>query len=454
MDNTNSTTQDEAKQSPRSTPPTASIYSNAYIVLSATGSPSATSGISIFSPNRVEADRYHGFSYSTTTTTENNEEELNGTVYSYLSEKDVAVYYGTHDLISEQPLSQRAWALQERWLARRVLYFSSPQMFFECSCGIWGEEGFYQAGKGGNSDDDDGATSALSSLTPSSSSYPSEAAFLGGKKTWQEVIEAYASLNLTYPADKLPALANLARAYHRQQDRCATSTNVTDEYVAGFWRSELLGHLIWDTVGTTTPSPVYRSPSWSWAAIDGPFGIFTPGQGRDVRGQWNALASVLSYDIVLKDKADPYGEIEAATLTLRTPLERLLPPTSDGEEESPFPSKQKAPKMRTKNGNKDFLGGTFDSLAHAEMARGRELFAAVLWWCFEEGSECGQGVPYYHTVIVARVQGERKGVGVQGNVYERLGKMPMVKGSLGECAWMDAEGKVGDEGALETIVLV
>lgn len=40
-----------------------------------------------------------------------------------------------HDVI-ESPLSQRGWVLQERALARRTIYFTSNQTYFECSDGI------------------------------------------------------------------------------------------------------------------------------------------------------------------------------------------------------------------------------------------------------------------------------------------------------------------------------
>jgi hypothetical protein len=42
------------------------------------------------------------------------------------------VEYSAEQFIEEAPLNQRAWVSQERQLSRRLLYFTSTQLFWEC----------------------------------------------------------------------------------------------------------------------------------------------------------------------------------------------------------------------------------------------------------------------------------------------------------------------------------
>lgn len=42
--------------------------------------------------------------------------------------------------VDNAPLNQRAWVLQERFLSRRILHFSSHRIYFECGSGIYDED--------------------------------------------------------------------------------------------------------------------------------------------------------------------------------------------------------------------------------------------------------------------------------------------------------------------------
>lgn len=44
-------------------------------------------------------------------------------------------------LFATEPLSQRTWTLQERVLGRRILHYSTKQMYFECDEGLQSESG-------------------------------------------------------------------------------------------------------------------------------------------------------------------------------------------------------------------------------------------------------------------------------------------------------------------------
>ncbi|KAL5363454.1 hypothetical protein BJX96DRAFT_155746 [Aspergillus floccosus] len=87
---------------------------------------------------------------------------------------------------------------------------------------------------------------------------------------WFDLIERYSTRHLTYPLDKLPALAGIAA-------RASRATG--DRYVAGHWRSYLLRGLLWrnglkwstkphwrkyKAQAFTPSSSEYIAPSWSW----------------------------------------------------------------------------------------------------------------------------------------------------------------------------------------------
>jgi hypothetical protein len=409
----------------RSSPKISAIYENAYILLSATGSSSDNQGLPLFDVKRSTPE-YSSFSYTTTT------KETTGTIHAFSVSTEVASYSGHTALLAHEPLSQRAWALQERWLAPRILHFSSTQILFECYCHFLSHSGFYRKGR---SDTLFPSTAPRNSLSCASDAEKKQL-------RWQAVLNAYSRLTLTRPEDKLPALAGLARAFSQQ-----LGNGKEDEYIAGLWRSTLLENLIWQAIGTTSPSPSssYRAPSWSWAAIDGPFGLFYPDIGAG-KGEWTRVATLSDCRVTLKEEANVFGEVVGAHLKLKAPLERLTPAV--GEEESGFPNRQKGPRMKTETGSEHGAASVFDTPDHAERARNRELFALVLMRHFSSAS-CGSGVceprPYYHGIVVAEMQG-KEGRGV----YERLGKIAFGQDGLGQCTWMGGEGK----GSMETVTLV
>ncbi|KAI4666521.1 uncharacterized protein J4E79_002560 [Alternaria viburni] len=326
--------QDDSEDWSRETSRMASVYSNAYIMLSATGSPSSTSGLSIFSPSRP-APIYSPFEYTTT-------DGIKGTLHAFSSSRETAAkpsWAGNNAMLKTEPLSQRGWALQERWLAPRVLHFGTEQMFFECYCSFLSEQGFYLPGR-------------FDTLFPTTShTFPSHTHPSSPDKPipdnptlhWHAVLDAYSRRSLTKPSDKLVALSGLARTY-------ASLLPSPTTYLAGHWSPTLLQDLIWQAVGTTTAPAVYRAPSWSWAAIDGPFGLFSPnsGVGWD-KGEWTALAKIHATSVTLKSAQNPFGEVTDGYIDISAPLERLYPAAEQREGEGDvFPNRQKGAVAQTK----------------------------------------------------------------------------------------------------------
>lgn len=172
------------------------------------------------------------------------------------------------------PLNTRAWVIQERVLAKRVLHFGSNQIYWECgervACETFPEM----------------LPMELSNDTPrfNSTRYfgdaritPFHEDWLGLLKPdpehiyhlhdlWSNTVAAYTRCQLTYQTDKLIAISGLAKDMARL---------VNDEYLAGLWRRHLPYHLLWflekpsSISKSSKGSQSYIAPSWSWASTIG-----------------------------------------------------------------------------------------------------------------------------------------------------------------------------------------
>ncbi|OAL30106.1 hypothetical protein AYO20_08909 [Fonsecaea nubica] len=169
--------------------------------------------------------------------------------------------------IEQAPLNYRAWVLQERLLAPRVLHFGKSQLFWQCdtldACesfpkGLpvaWGSSN--PIGK---------------SLDPARFAERERDAALNGVvnrrleerdiyHVWNAIVQQYTKCGITEPKDKLVAIAGIAK-------RIASTTG--DEYLAGLWRSRITESLLWRADGSVSCRlQQYRAPSWSWASIEG-----------------------------------------------------------------------------------------------------------------------------------------------------------------------------------------
>jgi hypothetical protein len=81
------------------------------------------------------------------------------------------------------------------------------------------------------------------------------------KRNRIDLIEKYSERNLTFPANRLPAISAIAELF---------SHGRKDAYVAGFWRRQLESQLLWKSNGYEEVRPgskkLNQGPSWSWAS--------------------------------------------------------------------------------------------------------------------------------------------------------------------------------------------
>jgi hypothetical protein len=159
--------------------------------------------------------------------------------------------------VENAPLNKRGWVLQEQFLSPRTICFANDQIFWQCNmlraCETW-PIGFGQTAGSEprlrfyHSFDQSGIRRRLSRAVL--------------KRVWSDLVYTYTRSNLTYPSDKLPALAGLIARFEMELD---------DTCVSGLWKESLLRDLLWyqtEKDNRSHPRHNERAPSWSWACSD------------------------------------------------------------------------------------------------------------------------------------------------------------------------------------------
>ncbi|KAL9116551.1 MAG: hypothetical protein Q9187_006923 [Circinaria calcarea] len=214
------------------------------------------------------------------------------------------------EAIYDQPLGFRAWALQERLLSVRVLSFGLGELFWDCVQVPNACESFPY-----------GLENLSDLFRLSDKAIPNSSD--GGKlrSVWWRILEEYVDRELTYPeADKLVALSGIASRMESAMD---------DVYIAGhFWRTlpyslnwqvqpplaaekrrEKIPRRINGPAKKNKDESQNKTPSWSWASMDGPLFVDT--------GRYNSLADAEAYTLALVDERNLTGQIVSASLKIR-----------------------------------------------------------------------------------------------------------------------------------------
>ncbi|KAJ6041234.1 hypothetical protein N7460_006624 [Penicillium canescens] len=182
--------------------------------------------------------------------------------------------------MTDAPLNQRGWVLQERILPPRALHYGQKQLLWECreldACEKY-PTGLPKALRnihtgvkitdpvanrlyehGWKSRDRDSVDKEKRLETVIDYAY----------ELWSRWIYTYSSMRFTRYSDRLIAFSGLASRMR---------AILRDEYVAGLWRSRLIDELLWFTFGNGSIEYELRpyrppdggAPSWSWASLTG-----------------------------------------------------------------------------------------------------------------------------------------------------------------------------------------
>ncbi|KAF5560494.1 het-domain-containing protein [Fusarium phyllophilum] len=273
-------TEDWARESSRML----NVYSDAYVVIAANHASDSAGGCFHVRPSRISASlTLPGI----------------GLVHAQLGANSDEVLPQNNEF-SDEPLTQRAWALQERLLATRMIHYNTRQMYFECQHGILGEDGCKT----------DKPYCDLSRVMKHRSSARE------ALETWSSIIWNYSNRSLTNSTDKLPALSGIANLL---------GGLLKDKYVAGLWSSVMVQELAWHGQWRQDPQPIneYIGPSWSWTSFQGTVVL-------NKMLNWRSIAIVEDWKIELTNPDDHYGQVKSASVRVRGPLTQLTQSTIPG----------------------------------------------------------------------------------------------------------------------------
>jgi Heterokaryon incompatibility protein (HET) len=281
---------------------------------------------------------------------------------------------GHERIFLQEPLSCRAWVLQERLLSTRVLHYTACELVFECHTDLYCECGDFPFKRSFHNEqssyqnlhpkDERGLLIApgtlrraltkaciwgLTWLRDFTPPFPSRLLNLTlhsisngllldrgeAFRFWRGIIKLYTVRCLTFDRDALPAISGLARLIQQR---------VLDTYLAGLWREDLHRELLWCKSRTPFHFPPedyallkslpfeeisptvlpYRSrrtaefcpPTWSWASVRGAVsfdGMWTSD------GELEDLAQILEASCVLAS-ANPMGSVSCGHIVLQAPL--------------------------------------------------------------------------------------------------------------------------------------
>lgn len=183
-------------------------------------------------------------------------------------------------MVDNAPVNRRAWVLQERLLAPRVLHFCRDQIAWECRHMDAAECLPHGISNMALQQGDVRRRTRLKWSLPQEYgpkplvSEPFESSH-EAHENWKRVVERYSTTALTKKRDKLIALAGIAEMMSRQMGRDVM-------YIAGMWEKWLPSQLLWRVNPEYQDGVLmypqrrpesYRAPTFSWAAIEAPQGI-------------------------------------------------------------------------------------------------------------------------------------------------------------------------------------
>ncbi|KAK5995934.1 hypothetical protein PT974_04353 [Cladobotryum mycophilum] len=286
----------------------ADVYGNSYLTIAARGAKTAEDGCffarKIASPCRLEY------------------RSLDGTVTGNMYFADPA---SPIERMTDTPLDQRGWVLQERILSPRIAYYGTEQIYWECrQCTRRQDEKFYviQQDKALPSRFKQALDPHASLQTIFRGFYENPQADWSDRELvvacrmnqWYMLIEEFSQRKLTVESDRLPALAGIAKVF-------AKSTGCV--YVAGMWREHAITGLLWYRSGASRGSPTCPNlPSWSWARFKGRIHFWNGGRDGRVHSIQDNDCEVIGLSYCHTGLMSNYGEVSDAKLTLRG---RIIP---------------------------------------------------------------------------------------------------------------------------------
>ncbi|KAI1169647.1 heterokaryon incompatibility protein-domain-containing protein [Nemania sp. FL0916] len=238
------------------------------------------------------------------------------------------------------PLSKRAWVWQENALATRIVHYTDHGLVWECRGeeGVFGEEMPGIALPRGWIGSLPWGFARYRNQRQQQWHYDTNTAEAGTEirvgtdvdvvyKQWHNLVKTYSSRDLTFHADKLPAMGGAA---------AELSQILNSGYLAGLWRKNLINDLLWhaDTWGIEKkgaftqhpPTPLENgSPSWSWASLNGrvSYHFLDDEELNPSTAEVRALATVRDFHVETTSRHSAFGQCRSGGyIVLRAPAMR------------------------------------------------------------------------------------------------------------------------------------
>jgi hypothetical protein len=192
------------------------VYRNATLVVAASGAVDSTQGLFITERSHVSTWRVPYI--------------IKGLTHDSFNIALLPRKLGTSP--SQGPLARRAWAFQERYLARRLIFFMPDNIYWKCS----------------NLELHETCTSQSLNFLE--------------KVSWIHLLDDYSSKISTYPSDRIHALQGIItelETIHQDQ--------FMHKY--GIWERQIHEQILWRQKGPLADADSLTLPSWSWAATGG-----------------------------------------------------------------------------------------------------------------------------------------------------------------------------------------
>ncbi|KAK5658177.1 hypothetical protein OQA88_2150 [Cercophora sp. LCS_1] len=269
------------------------IYRNAHVTLKASRAPSSAAG---FLSDRPEADPPH--------------------LAFKLPYRGSNAKLGSVILLSQEhehadePLDNRAWALQERILSPRVLDFATRHVGWVCRGSRWWTDGWRKS-IDYNSKLRDIDHDVFHREFPDEEARVAAAREMKGGSViehWRYLLQGYTHRELSIPKDRILAMSGIAETY---------GAVFRDQYLAGLWRFAIQSELLW-CLGYKSPRGPrpgdYQGPSWSWAAVSCYVDYFHALGIRHTDS--SGVLELADYQHALESEDAPYGAVKWAHLTV------------------------------------------------------------------------------------------------------------------------------------------
>jgi hypothetical protein len=250
----------------------ATVYRSSYLTLAALHSPNSQGGF--FSSRYTKMTESRSSNRSLRVPTESRPIQHRGVANIIHTTMTRLMPSSAHSLFTgfepnDTPLGSRGWALQERLMAPRTLYFHYEELVWECQACLACECRAMQRSRIMSEFTNPYFELEIVFCTKSNVHLDKNSTRDTVLREWLRLVTVYSTLKLSKRSDVLPALSGLARHF--------SELKPLGVYADGIWSCDLTRSLVWEKKRQNNNSHKARlhtstlydegMPSWSWVSI-------------------------------------------------------------------------------------------------------------------------------------------------------------------------------------------